>query len=321
MSPRILLTGASSFSGFWFAKVLAEQGFQVTALLQKKQLADYSGVRKQRIENLSDKNLGIELVFDCPLGSSKTIALLKEKKHWDFLGLHGAFVTNYKSQDFDFLSALKNNIENLEEVIKTFTQNQGQHLIHTGTVFESNEGVGNAPLKAASPYGLSKNLTNEVIKFYCERHRIKMGKFVLANPFGTFEEEKLTTYLMRSWIQDQTPTMSFPDYIRDNIHVELLAKVYAHFCLQLKSSESSYLKINPSGYVESQGSFTLRFANEMTSRLQKKCSVTIAKQSQFTEPYMRINTDPATHLITDWDEKKAWDQIASHYQEKYRHTS
>ncbi len=317
MNPNILFTGGSSFSGFWICKTLAESGFNVTAIFQKPSLDDYSGVRKERIKILSHSNLGIQTIFNCSLSSEKTLTTLNEKKNWDFLGLHGAFVTNYKSPDFDFRHALLANTENMKNVFQRFTDKSGHHVISTGTVFEPNEGAGNAPMKAASPYGLSKSLTNEIIRYYSDIFKVKMGKFVLANPFGTYEEEKLTTYLMKSWLTDKTPTMSFPYYIRDNIHVELLAKCYVHFTHQLKNKEESYLKMNPSGYIESQGAFTRRFSDEMRQRLNKDCQVNYTEQTQFTEPYMRVNSDPARFIVPDWNETRAWDQIAQYYSQIY----
>jgi len=100
--------------------------------------------------------------------------------------------------------------------------------------------------------------------------------------------------------------------VRDNIHVTLLAQVYAKFAQDLSSS-SGFAKINPTGYVESQGSFALRFAREMQPRLKRPCPVDMKEQTDFSEPRIRINTDVPDLAALKWDEKAAWDQIAEYY--------
>ena len=41
-------------------------------------------------------------------------------------------------------------------------------VVLTGTVFEQDEGAGDAPLRAVSPYGLSKGLTWQYYRFLSE---------------------------------------------------------------------------------------------------------------------------------------------------------
>ena len=45
-----------------------------------------------------------------------------------------------------------------------------------------------------------------------------------------------------------------------------------------------FTQINPSGYAESQGAFTLRMAQEMRPRLGFPCLVDFKKQIDFPEP-------------------------------------
>ena len=48
---RILLTGASSFTGAWFAAALASDGHQVTGTLQRR-IGDYGNLEARRIAML-----------------------------------------------------------------------------------------------------------------------------------------------------------------------------------------------------------------------------------------------------------------------------
>jgi nucleoside-diphosphate-sugar epimerase len=71
-------------------------------------------------------------------------------------------------------------------------------------VFEANEGLGSAPLRAFSPYGLSKGLTAAAAAFYADREGFTFEKFVIPNPFGPYEEPRFTAYLMKTWLARQT---------------------------------------------------------------------------------------------------------------------
>ena len=115
---------------------------------------------------------------------------------------------------------------------------------------------------------------------------------------------------MKTWFADAIPAVNTPTYVRDNIHVSLLAKAYAHFATVLAVGVS---RINPSGYVESQGSFTHRLAGEMRERLGLKCEFVLKSQTDFSEPRVRINTDVVDAAALSWSEEAAWDEFAEYY--------
>ena len=74
-------------------------------------------------------------------------------------------------------------------------------------------------------------------------------------------------------------------------------------------------KLNPSGYVETQGAFAERFAAAMRPRLGVECGLELEIQTEFTEPLMRVNINSAARYIGDWDEAAAWDQAADGYRD------
>ena len=117
---------------------------------------------------------------------------------------------------------------------------------------------------------------------------------------------------MKNWLAGATPACSSPSYVRDNCHVSLLAKVYARFAVEFPAS--GFTRINPSGYAESQGAFTLRLAQEMRPRLKLPCPVELKKQIDFAEPRVRINTDLPDADALGWDESAAWDEMARYYE-------
>jgi hypothetical protein len=69
--------------------------------------------------------------------------------------------------------------------------------------------------------------------------------------------------------------------------------------------------------VESQGAFTRRVAEEMRARLGLPCAFELAEQTEFSEPRIRINTDPLDARALGLDEASAWDEMAQYYRGLY----
>src|SRR5262249_30790208 len=138
-----------------------------------------------------------------------------------------------------------------------------------------------------------------------------LGKFVIPNPFGPYEEPRFTDLLMRCWREGKPAVVKTPRYVRDNIHVSLLAQIYCAFVSALPLE--GLHKICPSGYAERQGAFAARFAREIGLRLKLETLLEEVRQADFAEPAIRINTDVVDHLEHDWDEHAAWDELADYY--------
>ena len=306
---RILFTGISSFTGYWFAKALASAGHQIVAPLSGS-LQRYQTVRRSRIEQLQSV---CRLAPDAPFGSEAFLNLIRESGPWDLMCHHAAEAANYRSPDFDVHRALLSNTLNLQAVLAALQGAAGKGIVLTGTVFENDEGAGNDPLRAFSPYGLSKGLTWQVFRFYCERAGLGLGKFVIPNPFGPWEEPRFTAYLMNTWKQRLVAAVKTPDYVRDNIHVDLLASVYLRFTEQVAGGQARKIKINPSGYAESQAAFASRVAREVQTRLGWPCGLEFLAQEDFSEPLARTNLEPAAPLVPEWNERAAWDKFVEFY--------
>jgi nucleoside-diphosphate-sugar epimerase len=305
---KILFTGASSFTGFWFVKALAAAGHEIICPVTKN-LAGYDGTRGQRMEKL---RAFCRFIPQASFGSETFLNIIREQS-FDLLCHHAADVTNYKSPDFNAQRAVENNTHNLRAVLAAMKAQGLKSVILTGTVFEKDEGAGSEPLVAASPYGLSKGLTSQIFRDFCGEAKVPLGKFVIPNPFGPFEEARFTAYLMRNWQAGKTAEVKTPDYVRDNIHADLLAVAYATFADSVASAQAPLLKINPSGYVEKQGQFTERVAREVKARTGWACEFKLLRQEDFSEPLKRVNTEPAMQFAPGWSESKSWDNFAEYY--------
>jgi len=306
---KVLFTGASSFTGYWFSKTLAGAGCEVICPLRGS-VERYEGVRKRRVENLQSL---CRLISNMPFGSEPFHKLIDESGPWDLLCHHATETADYRNPDFDVLGAAKSNTLNLRAILGRLKSAGLKAVVLTGTVFENNEGAGDEMLAAFSGYGLSKGLTWQLFRYYCGAAEIPLGKFVIPNPFGPFEEPRFTAHLMKHWQAGKVAEVKTPDYLRDNIHVDLLAAAYRHFVSEVAGGESQCAKINPSGYIESQGEFAERVAREVRARTGWACELNLARQQDFSEPMRRTNLNPAANRIANWNESAAWDAFVKFY--------
>lgn len=305
---NILLTGASSFTGCWFAQALVDGGHHVVAPLRS---GTASGADKERAERLHRLAGKAELIPNCPFGSPGFLDLAKSRA-WDVLCHHGAEVGDYRNPDFDIAGALARNTLNLRALLAVLAGRGLKGVVITGSFFEHNEGAGTEPRVAFSPYGVSKGLTADVVRHHCHEIAMPLGKFVIPHPFGPLEQPRLGAYLARTWQAGETAQIKTPAYVRDNIPVSLLALAYRRFVEQAPGAPL-WRRLNPSGYVETQGAFVERLAREFGRRTGLACRVELQRQLEFPEPAVRINTDRAVAYVGDWDEGRAWDDYTQFY--------
>jgi len=302
---RILFTGASSFTGYWFVRDLVAAGHEVVAACRGDD--QYEGLRAERMHRVREL---CEVRYGCAFGNDDFLALTKTP--FDVLCHHGAQVGDYRSPDSDPYRAAAANLQRLADVLKGLKDKGCGRLVLTGSFFEANEGAGSAPLRAFSPYGLSKTLTAAAAQFYADREGFTFEKFVIPNPFGPYEEPRFTAYLVKTWLAGETARVQTPRYVRDNIHVSLLAKAYAAF-VGASPAPGTVRRLNPSLYPESQGAFAERVRREAAAKLHLPCGLELGAQTEFPEPPVRINTDLVDAETLGWSEVQAWDELVAYY--------
>lgn len=305
---RILFTGASSFTGAAFVQALTAAGHEVVATFRGER-DGYQALRGQRVAAVEKRAV---CIWSAPFGGEAFFTAAVARP-FDLLCHHAAQVGNYRSASFDALAAAAGNTTNLPGVLTAMKEKGLAAVVLTGTVFEADEGLGEAPRHAFSPYGLSKTLTTQIVRYWCAALSLPLGRFVIPNPFGPFEEQRFCGYLVQAWQRGEVPRINTPDYIRDNIPIDLLAACYAGFASRLNDT-SEDVSCAPSGYVESQGAFGLRMSRELGPRLGLRCNVDLATQVDFSEPTMRVNPTPAKRLAPCWNEVGAWDRYAHYLQ-------
>jgi len=304
---KVLFTGAASFTGFWFIKTLAFRGYDLICPIRGK-VADCDVLKKKRLKLVGEV---AELVENAAFGSERFLSL-GSSFSFDCMCHHGSEVRNYRSPLFEVNAALASNTFNLPRVLEVF---EGTPILLTGSVFEYEEGANNETREAISPYGLSKGLTYQYFRFYCKRVGSHLGKFIIANPFGPFEDKKFTAYLMNTWRSGNVAEVKTPDYIRDNVPVDYLSTRYADYAERVASgSHESHSRMGPSGYIGFQRDFTALIANQVKSRTNWKCDYILVKQKDFSEPMTRTNQEKPFDKSGQWQESHFWDAFVDYYQ-------
>ncbi|MDG2528803.1 NAD-dependent epimerase/dehydratase family protein [Caulobacter endophyticus] len=304
MTLSVLLTGASSFTGLWFAEALARRGVRVVAPLRGAE-SGYEGVRGRRVARLKQC---AEVVFDCPFATDAFMALV-ENDRFDVVAHHASDVEGYNRWDFDALRAVGRNAGGADRVLAKAAERGARAIVATGTVFEAAQGGAPAGSLSANPYGLSKYLSGEALRHFAAWSGLAFGKFVVANPFGPYEERRFGWYLFQTWFGGETPVVRTPDYVRDNVPVPLLAEAYADYVVSMAAGNGA-ADCRPSGIVGSQGSFARLLAGEASSRLGKTFTVDIGRQEAFSEPYLRVNDQLC---VTPDSLSVFWDSYVEYY--------
>ena len=288
---KFALTGVTSFSGAWFAKELLKNGHEVIGFTREENNLNY--LQKQRLDWIQKDSSNFQII-------SQSTALTNYKI--DRLCLHGTSTMDYRNPNFDIKHATQSTVELTELLAKKF---DCASVVHTGTFSEENESAGNLPLRSFNPYSTSKTL---IYKKHCELFGEKnILKYVMPNPFGPLEPPKFTDYLLKNWAKEKTPIVNTPNYIRDNVPIDLLAKHFTFIVTQ--SVPEMPKKVYPSKYIESVGAFANRYVQNLNLRNGSNFEVVCVRQHEYIEPRIRVNTDFCEDVVQDWSEVQSWDLI------------
>lgn len=305
MTARVLLTGASSFTGVWIAEALAAAGFEVVAPLLRARDA-YEGTRRERVVRLERC---ATVLFERPFGSDAFVDSLSGLGRLDVLAHHAAHITGYRDPAYDALDGLRRNTEGAQAVLRAFAEAGGRAVVLTGSVFEAGEG-GEAGSLAVTPYGLSKTLTSTAFAYWAAEAGLRFARFVIPSPYGPLEEPRFGWFLFRTWFGGGVPVVKTPLYVRDHIAAPGLAEAYVRCVREALDGPGQSLVARPSGWIATQGDFALRVAAEAGRRLGRELPLQLSEQARFEEPRVRVNADVALPASLGdaafWDAYVAW---------------
>lgn len=309
---RVLFTGASSFTGCWFAEALLQAGFAVTATTRQP-LSAYAGLPRRRLARV--EAAGGELAENLSFGDPGFLEAIGNRGPFDLLCHHGAEVGDLRRPDYEPHAALAANARNADAVLRLLALRGGRGLVATGSVFEAGEGGGDTtPLNA---YGLAKTLTWHSLRFHAERHGLAVGRFVVPHPFGPLEKPGFTSALAAAWLAGRPGIVRRPNLVRDLVPVELLALAYAQLCRRIVADHRP-VRWAPSGIVGSLGDTADLLARELAPRLGGPCTVDRALPPYpDDEPMVRVNGEPLGADFAAWSWGGWWDRYAAYCISEY----
>jgi nucleoside-diphosphate-sugar epimerase len=303
---RVLLTGVSSFTGGWFATALAESGCEVIAT-SRRPPESYAGVAARRLELA--RCAGCVIRSGLSFGDPAFVDLIAANRV-DVLCHHGVEIGDFRSAAFDPIGCHDAATANADGVMAALARSGGRALVVTGSVFEGAAAAGQGPVLA---YGLAKARIRETLSAAAARHGLATTCFVVPHPIGALEKPGLGTYLAGRWLAGEPARLRHPWLVRDFIHVELLAALYAAHCrAQLHASAPSLRA--PSGHVASLLEHARWIAAALRPRLGVPCEIAAGEQhGPSDEPEILINPEPTDALAATWPIDRAWDRLADFY--------
>jgi UDP-glucose 4-epimerase len=313
MATQIFMTGVSSFTGAHIARKLVESGsYELTCSLTKSLNTYYSDkLNAERLEYSKCTNW----FENYSLSNSETLKSLQKLSPKIWIN-HGAPIKGYRSPDFDFVKSFQDSIDGLVAALKIFKEQGGQLFVYSGSFFEPDEGVGEFPgmvgvSEALSPYGLSKNLVWNTVRFFCMQMGISVLKVVIPNPIGPFENtDRLMPIFASRWQKGEIPELRLGQIVRDQLPVTWLANCYLRSIqdAQTQLGNSVFVKVKrPSGFVMTQKSFIELCIKEFRQRypnIKFECKF---GEAQSSEPIERFNSEPVMELNSAEAKKEFFD--------------
>ena len=276
---KLLFLGVSSFTGYHFVKKISEKKKNIIYCTLTKKINQYKSIRLKRIKELKKKK-NIIFIKKTKFGDKSFIKLLSKNK-FDTICFHHASTKDYNDDSkFKLNKSLEQNISSINKVFNKI--NKQTKIIVSNTIFQK---IISKKYKAVNKYGISKSITYDKIKNYCNKYNLKYKCIYITNPWGILEEKKLNYYLIYNWLQNKETYVSHPNYIRDNIYIDKLTNYY----LKMIKSKSKKIEYFPSGYCSSNKVFIEALKYQFERFFKKKVKIKYSSQIKYNQPIKRIN--------------------------------
>lgn len=298
---RVLLTGASSFTGAWFAATLAARGHTVVCALRGPR-AGGDALRAYRLALLER----CEVVELAPFGTEAFLGVVDERGPFDVLALHGWAGGDHRRADLPVDEAVAATTFRLAGTLDRLRAGAGPVVLLTGTVFEGGEGGEDPELPPLDRYGLAKTLIRERVRFAAWEAGLRLHRFVVPHPIGAGDKPGLVADLAAAWRDGQAAVLRSPGTIRDVVPVDLLSLDYACYCEAAAAGAAAGVR-RPSGEIATLAVHAERIAQAFRERLGWDCRIEARAGAALQAA--RVNREPCVSLHPGWSPRRFWDDL------------
>lgn len=237
---KILFTGSSSFTGYYFLKELNKNKIESFAIFSKKKKTYKKNYQRDILNN---KMKYIKPISNVSFGSKKYTNIIKTKKI-NILCFHHFIVGNLNNK-YNFNSNLKKLLKNIETVVKELSKNKNSSIIYTSSVYQKiSSNLRYLNDKSRVNYGYTKLILSQILRYMCKKYKVKFVNFELQNPIGKFEKKNsLPYYIASSFFKKKNIKLDNPERIFKYQFIEIISKDYVK-TLKIKKFVKSKYKSN-----------------------------------------------------------------------------
>lgn len=313
----VFITGATSFTGAHIARAFRDRGYKVTAALTSiRARYETDPLAKKRL-NYCDPHMVIE---SCPFGSGVMLEALKQGEYGIFVN-HGASIKGYREPTFDYLGSVSHSLNHALEVMNVLKEHACKRFIHSGSVFEADEGNTNAGMtpssEAVSIYGASKSMVWLALRHFANETSLPLSKIIIPNPIGPLENpDRLAPIFVKMWSKNSMPTLKTPQLVRDNLPAQWLAQSYVDEAeLSYEAAWGTSLVSprirRPSGFVLSNEAFVQELIKQLKGHGFKYACQLKLEVAETHEPLERFNTEHVKESFKADEVQAFWQQYCA----------
>lgn len=211
---RVLVTGATGFVGRHLLPTLVDRGWEVHAVCLHSAAVPRAGVVWHQCNVLER-------------GQAEALFATVRASHWLHLAWYAEHGRFWRSlENFRWAAATMHMLE-------AFHRAGGRRVVAAGTCAEYDWSFGYCneqvtPLVPATPYGVCKHATHQVMAAYGGEAGIEVAWGRLFHLFGRHEsEDRLVPYVIRSLLSGQPAQCTHGKQVRDYLHVQDAAGAFA----------------------------------------------------------------------------------------------
>jgi UDP-glucose 4-epimerase len=237
VNKRVIITGASSFTGVWISRAFNLAGWDVHSFCARAETA-YQGLVAERVKLLRDFST---VHFEMQSESKEFLQKIENVMPHIFV-YHHHYMTDYGSENYNLSLALKVGLTPLPEIMKSLKMIATSGIIFSSSYFENFD-------PKVSPYGESKRIIGKEIESLSSKLEIPFSKIIIPNPVGPLEnEDRFIPQLLKAARNKEDFKLTAPTKKANHVPVSFLAEGYTLLAKRLIEDKEKSFNWEPLGW-------------------------------------------------------------------------